>query len=408
MCLQILKNFLKPILYNSIDYFNRVEALKALVTLNSATIRDFTVDCNFGYRTEHFEFLREMDSLTHLTFKSFLSQCTLHKTLLTSQKDVKSINLINAKLTDTEVQLMSRNFKNLRKLEILLHVQTPDLTEAGLECLWKMNQLEYLELGSFKINKNCWYSHCFNFPNSNLTTLVIAGITVDDIFVEKCVQSIPNVETFKMRFMKDTIISLKSFKNISQYLKKLKHLQIWEIQIIKGIDWEIPIFEKLQSLSLIAKKKISQEFFDNFRAPSLTSYSLDDYPHITAETMAAIVKNCPNIEALNIRSYKVIPMETVHLICDLKYLREVCLADFKIESTFYLLNNLETLTYANIALHRNASAEEVLDGIKKISFEKSMPLSIRHFTTYENQYKIFLGSIEVDLYVLKTSIIQSK
>lgn len=395
-------------LYNSIDYLNRIEALKLLVESSSASLEHFTVDCNFGDSSAPFEFLRNVQSLSNFTFKSFLSQSTLHKTLLESQRDVKSISLINAKLTDNQVQLMSRNFRNLEKLEIMLHIETPELTEVGLECLWKMNQLRYLEMGSFRIQKPLWYNHCFKFRSVNLTTLVIAGITIDDTFVDSCVESVPNLETFKLRFMKDTVLSLKSFNNIARKLRKLKHLQIWEVQIIKGIDSEIAEFKNLLTFSLIALKKIPQVFFDNFKGPSVAVYSLDDYPHVTVETMEAIAINCPIIEYLNIKNSRVIPHEVAHVICNnFLELRKVCFADFGVDSALLLLRNVDNLTYANITLPRTATADEILQGIQLISQQKCIPVSIRHFSTYDNQYKIFLGFTEIDLYVLKSSVMYS-
>lgn len=397
-------------LYNSIDYFNRIEALKTLVEGSCDSLERFSVDCNFGDNSAPFEFLRNVNSLSHFTFKSFLSQSTLHKTLLESQRDVKSINLINTKLTDTEIQLMSSNFRNLNKLDILLHVETPNLTEIGLGNLWKMKQLEYLGLGNFKIPKRMWDTYCFNSKNFNLTTLVISGITIDDAFVDKCVQNVPNLETFKLTFMKETILSLKSFNSISR-LSKLRSLLIWQVQIIKGMDPEIAVLENLQNLSLIALKKIPQEFFDNFIAPAMTHYSLEDCssrtgdPHVVLEAIGAVVKNCPSIEHLNIRSNHVIPNKAVHVICSkLENLREVCFADFSVDSTLHLLENVKSLTYANITLPRTATADEIIEGINSVSKKNNIPLSIRHYTSYENQYKIFLGCVEIDLYVLRTNV----
>lgn len=392
-------------LYNSIDYINRIAALKILVESSCKSLEHFSVDCNFGDSSAPFEFLRNVRNLSHFTFKSFLSQSTLHKTLLESQRDVKSISLINAKLTDKEIQLMARNFKNLEKLEIMLHIETPEFTQVGLDCLWKMNQIKVLEMGSFRIPKPFWYNHCFNFKNLNLTTLVIAGISIDDDFIDKCVQSVPNLETLKLRFMKDTILSLKSFNDIALNLKRLTHLQIWEVHIIKGVNSKVAVFEALQTFSLIALKKIPQVFFDSFKGPAVTAYSLDDYPHVTKETIEAISINCPLIEHLNIKNSRVIPHEVAKVISSkLTELREVCFADFGVDSSLLLLSNLRNLTYANITLPRTATADEILEGIQLISKKKGIPISIRHFSTYDNQYKIFLGFVEIDLYVLKTSV----
>lgn len=395
-------------LYNSIDYYNRVEALKILVESSSKSLKDFSVDCNFGDSSAPFEFLRSVQNLSHFVFKSFLSQSTLHKILLESQRDVKSISLINAKLSDKEIQLMSRNFKNLEKLEVMLHIETTELTGVGLEYLWKMNQLKYLEMGSFRIPKQHWYSHCFKFESLNLTTLVVSGISIDDNYIEKCVQSVPNLETFKLRFMKDTVLSLKSFNNIALKLRRLKHLQMWEVQIIKGLDSRVAEFENLQTFNLIALKKIPQEFFDNFKGPAVTEYSLDDYPHVRVETVEAISVNCPIIEYLNLKNSKVIPHEVANVICSkFTKLREVCFADFRIDSTLLLLRNVLSLTYANITLPRTATADEIVEGLTLISRQKCIPLSIRHFSTYDNQYKIFLGNTEVDLFVLKANVMYS-
>ncbi|KAL5274136.1 hypothetical protein ACFFRR_000723 [Megaselia abdita] len=395
-------------LYNSIDYFKRIEALKILVESSCESLKHFGVDCNFGDSSAPFEFLRNIRNLSHFTFKSFLSQSTLHKILLESQRDVKSISLINAKLADKEIQLISRNFKNLQKLEVTLHVEAKELTEVGMECLWRMDHIRYLEMGSFRVPKDFWYNHCFKFENLNLTTLVISGITIDDIFVSKCIQSVPNLEVLKLRFMKDTILSLKTFAKISKNLRALKHLQIWEVQIIKGIDSEEAVFESLKTFSLISLKKVPQEFFDNFKAQQVTTYSLDDYPHVTPETMEAIVINCPLIEHLNIKNSRVISYEVAKVICH-KFvkLREVCFADFTVNSALLLLKNVKNLTYANITLPRTATADEILEGIQIISKEKCVPVSIKQFSTYENQYKIFLGYVEIDLYVLKSNVMYS-
>ncbi|KAL5277862.1 hypothetical protein ACFFRR_002852 [Megaselia abdita] len=354
----------------SISNMKQLSILEALIK-NNPQLESLSL-LNFVHTAGNMDFLKNVQNLK--SFKSNSPNITFEK-VLENNRQITSLEIENYQIRDIDVKSFSSNFQNLEKLHISFPCDQENISEVGLEKLWHFPKVRFLSLDSLDFPNESWSNAWFKDLNTNLTTVILTGIRIDDHFMEMFIPSVPNIETFEANYL-EFGISFKCIQRMAECWKKLKFLELYLPTLIKFEESLLLCklkytkeFEKLETL-IIHSDLSPTQFFDYLKSPSLRKITLDLRFYIkeifgemagkenSNKVIPQIIQNCPRIEEFHLKYSPSFNLRTLEfMVSKMKSLHTLNLVNcfrLSLDSVRIVLENTK-----RIRLYKQSFFEEV-------------------------------------------------